>query len=962
MARADTTATSAQLALTFNPAPVGVLHTPAQALTASFTVSGSVANLTASVHYGTDFTAGAVECASGGSCTVDVTFAPTLPGARRDALFLMNGADTLATVYLGGVGQAPQALVQPGVVTQLVTGSAVTINKSAVDENGIVYWVEQDGTPGNNVFSVTPAGVMSLVPVNAGHPQGITIDGAGILYITEGGQTLATWNTVTQTAGTLTPNLPSFYVCSNQEDYRGVAVDISGNLFLTEIECQAIVQVRPNGTTVNNLMEPPIANAFWIAVDGARNSFYSGTGEINEMLANGNQIELTNPGDPLNSNLEVDAADTLYVSPRAGGGVVELPASNYEAPQASLDPIAIVGGTGLGSDGTLYVGNAGTSPPVGSGNLDRVDRSQGAIGFGQQVVGTASAPQQVAMYNGGNQALTIFEVALTDSGSGYALQPAGPDDCSNGQVLAQGSYCQVTVSLTPAHVGNLTGSILFSTNSLNDANSVETVALSGFVPGSYATLSPSPVVFAEQAPNTTSTASAVTLTNTGTVALTGIVASLTGIDPSNFALTAGANACGTSLAAGSSCSIYVTFTPTVPGNYFGTISVADGAINSPQTAALSGASVAPPAILQVDESVHTTDTPEAGESMTLKIAEILHVSDTPLGGLAASLTIAEIIQSSDAIPAPPTTTSAALNIAEVIQAADGDSLPTIASASLNIAEMIHTTDGDTVTILVVPTQTSLSSSTNPSLAGKSVTFTATVSSLSPSGGTPTGAVQFMMNGTAAGAPAPISGSGQAVYSTSTLPVGQSSISASYSGDINFEESTAAAVVQSVLSFHLLPATSSATVSPGQSATFQFTIAPQGAFEKPITFSVSGLPPGATASFTPSSLTPPSGATTVVLAIKTVSISAADSTLRPLLPVSPLMLGILLPLIGLRRMSRRAFHRRGTLLTVVATLGITAMVSGCGGGHFTQPSQTYPIVVTATSGSLQTSTTVYLVVR
>jgi hypothetical protein len=87
---------------------------------------------------------------------------------------------------------------------------------------------------------------------------------------------------------------------------------------------------------------------------------------------------------------------------------------------------------------------------------------------------------------------------------------------------------------------------------------------------------------------TTSAAQAATLQNTGTAPLTNIVASLTGSNPSDFAITTGTNACGTTLAAGSSCSIYITFTPAAASSFTATLSVADNAANTPQTAALSG--------------------------------------------------------------------------------------------------------------------------------------------------------------------------------------------------------------------------------------------------------------------------------------------------------------------------------------------------------------------------------------
>ena len=108
-----------------------------------------------------------------------------------------------------------------------------------------------------------------------------------------------------------------------------------------------------------------------------------------------------------------------------------------------------------------------------------------------------------------------------------------------------------------------------------------------------ATLTPNPVAFGSHVEGTTSAAMAVTLTNTGGTALTGITPLLTGSNPSDFALTTGVNVCGTSLDAGDSCNFYVTFTPSAITNYSATLSVSDNAYNSPQATVLTGAGTAP---------------------------------------------------------------------------------------------------------------------------------------------------------------------------------------------------------------------------------------------------------------------------------------------------------------------------------------------------------------------------------
>ncbi|WP_194908460.1 discoidin domain-containing protein [Catenulispora rubra] len=95
------------------------------------------------------------------------------------------------------------------------------------------------------------------------------------------------------------------------------------------------------------------------------------------------------------------------------------------------------------------------------------------------------------------------------------------------------------------------------------------------------TASPSSVSFGNQAVGSTSGAQTVTVTNPGSVAAAVSSVGVTG----PFAQT---NNCGSSLAAGASCAVQVTFTPTASGAANGTLSVASNAPSSPLTVALSG--------------------------------------------------------------------------------------------------------------------------------------------------------------------------------------------------------------------------------------------------------------------------------------------------------------------------------------------------------------------------------------
>jgi hypothetical protein len=98
----------------------------------------------------------------------------------------------------------------------------------------------------------------------------------------------------------------------------------------------------------------------------------------------------------------------------------------------------------------------------------------------------------------------------------------------------------------------------------------------------------------------------------------------------------------------------------------------------------------------------------------------------------------------------------------------------------------------TQTVTKAATSTLVASSANPTLTGQSITFTTTISVTAPGAGTPTGSVQFQIDGSNAGSPVTVSttkGVTTASFSTSALTTGAHIITATYSGDNSFAAST-----------------------------------------------------------------------------------------------------------------------------------------------------------------------------
>jgi sugar lactone lactonase YvrE len=221
----------------------------------------------------------------------------------------------------------------------------------------------------------------------------------------------------------------------------------------------------------------------------------------------------------------------------------------------------------------------------------------------------------------------------------------------------------------------------------------------------------------------------------------------------------------------------------------------------------------------------------------------------------------------------------------------------------------------------------------------------------------------------------------ATIGTAALLPGAHRLVASYGGDTLNPPITSSVFVLTVtpppINDFTLTVSGAATqsVNPGQVATFNFMLQPQGGvLNAPITLTASGLPAGATAVFTPSGIPSGSAATSFSLAIKTAVSNAATvppvSPLRaPLLPISAAV--FLLPLMQNKRVRARFSRMPRTLLGVffLLIMGAAALgLAGCGsGGFFPQKTQNYTITVTATATSaanttLQHTTSVLLVVQ
>jgi sugar lactone lactonase YvrE len=206
------------------------------------------------------------------------------------------------------------------------------------------------------------------------------------------------------------------------------------------------------------------------------------------------------------------------------------------------------------------------------------------VAFGNQTVNTPSAGTSLTLSNTSSSTLNI---------SGITLGGADPADFTYtktcGATLAANTSCTITVIFKPASVAPFSATISVADDA---SGSPQTATLSGTGTAAAtptATLTPTTLSFGSETVNGTATAPALTLSNTSSVTLNISSIMIGGANPGDFAKT---TTCGSTLAANTSCSITVTFTPLSSVPFNATVSVADNASGSPQTTTLSGTGTA----------------------------------------------------------------------------------------------------------------------------------------------------------------------------------------------------------------------------------------------------------------------------------------------------------------------------------------------------------------------------------
>jgi len=289
---------------------------------------------------------------------------------------------------------------------------------------------------------------------------------------------------------------------------------------------------------------------------------------------------------------------------------------------------------------------------------------------------------------------------------------------------------------------------------------------------------------------------------------------------------------------------------------------------------------------------------------------------------------------------------------------EGTSLGTNVITASYTGDSVHAPSSSTVVITVLQdtTTAALTGAPNPATAGTPVTFTATMTG---SNAPPTGPVTFTYGGAVIGTGNLAAGSGfnsAAAITTSTLPVGQDVITATYNGTPDFAGASASftETITPTLagSFTLSVTPDPVNVGVGYGALLSVTVTPQNGFSQPVTLTCHNLPPEASCIFVNPTIAGGSGSASMV--VQTAAPHSCGATAPYFLGAnggSGLLRGAgtvaLAGLIGLCIPLRR--RRWLKLLMTLVAIATAMQLSGCGNctDLGTRPA-TYSIEVTGTA--------------
>ena len=574
------------------------------AVTVPITVTGTV-NAVAVVTQGAaskDFVVGSGGSCAGGtfsslpaSCTVNVTFAPKFSGARLGAVVLYSSSNgVLGTAYLTGYGSGPQLTFTSNPATLGKDGVGTTLQGVAVDGAGIVYIT--DSSTGA-LYKLVPTqsdieqvywsqstivnGCGSTATTDCfASPQGVAVDGAGNLYVTDAGSVITVLPNVYKLSllsdGTYSAPvaLPGPSIGWGQPG--GIAVDGAGNVYVANNGTGQIYQLNPSGSSYSSPSDIIGGTAVGIAADSAGNVYVARNDQVykytaSESYGTGRPVYWSSTDNTV-AGVAVDGNGNVFISDSVNRIIEATPvsggvnATSYNAATPLNGDVFSSAALTLDGAGNIYAVNAAGQGAAGT--LFFYEQSKSWGGYSDQYAWGTVNPTENQITNDGNQPLTLSGVDTSAAPDFQFVQTgtAFTNLCTTSTPLAAGASCNLEIDFDPlfssltANPTYLWENVTLTTNATPDT---ATLAMQGTEVG----ITPSVTLTSTANPALTGVSVTLTATLTGTSAQqapTGTVAFSTGGNPISgcgaVSVSSGVATCTTSFASAGSQSIIASYT------------------------------------------------------------------------------------------------------------------------------------------------------------------------------------------------------------------------------------------------------------------------------------------------------------------------------------------------------------------------------------------------------------------
>ena len=320
------------------------------------------------------------------------------------------------------------------------------------------------------------------------------------------------------------------------------------------------------------------------------------------------------------------AFQTTCKGGNCGGQLSDAFLSKLNSTGSALVYSTYIGGSGYDGGGSIAVDGAGNAYVVGQTISNDFPVTPGAF---QSHCNTCT----LTNYSGD---AFVFEMNPSGSALLYStyLGGSGEDAGTGISIDTSGNIYAVGVAYStdfPTTVGALQP----TASSATVGGFVAKFAFGSTQTGPAATVTPTNLNFGSLVIGTESGSKTITLSNNGGAALAISSIDVTGTNSSDFNQT---NNCGTSVAAGTSCTIDVTFTPAASGMRSASVTITDNAANSPQSVSLTGTGAAGTTLATLSPTSLTFSSQVVGSSSTTQAITLTNGGNAPLSVTSIAVT------------------------------------------------------------------------------------------------------------------------------------------------------------------------------------------------------------------------------------------------------------------------------------------------------------------------------------